>query len=60
MKQESQRCRRSALIPIEVGDVLDVGAEAGRADHRAVAAGETPVGDLVPARMLVVAVQQLL
>ena len=45
--------------PVEVGDVLDARAEAGRADHRAVAAGEAALGDLVPARVLEVAREQV-
>src|SRR5215831_10241529 len=44
------------VLPVEVGHVLDGGAEAGWADHRAVPAGEAAVCDRVPARMLVVAV----
>src|SRR3954454_3365736 len=44
----------------EVGRVLDGRAEAGGANHRAVAAGEAPLCDVVPARVLVVAVQELL
>src|SRR5450759_987649 len=36
----------------EVGDVLDRRAEARRADHRAVAARQAALGDLVPARVL--------
>ena len=40
------------MLDGEVLDVLDVGAEAGGAGQRAVGAGETPFGDLVPERML--------
>src|SRR5674476_1578631 len=43
----------------EIGDVLDGRAEARRTDHRAVAARQTALGDVVPARVLVVAVEQL-
>ena len=43
----------------KVAGVLDRGAEAGRADHGAVAAGEAAAGDLVPARMLEVVHQQV-
>ena len=49
--------QRSACVAVEVGDVLDRRAEAGRADHRAVAAREAPLGDVVPARVLEVARQ---
>ena len=41
---------RRRLDAIEVGDLLDAGAEAGRADERAVAAGQAALGDLRPAR----------
>ena len=43
----------------EVGLVLDGRAEAGRADERAVAAREAAVCDVVPARMLEVAREQV-
>ena len=43
----------------EVGLVLDGGAEAGRADERAVAAGETALGNGVPAGVLEVACEQV-
>ena len=59
MKHESQRWWRSTCSPARSRDVLDGRAEAGRADHRAVAARQAAVGDLLPARVLVVAVQQL-
>src|SRR3954463_6889103 len=61
--------KREAGVPLahalglrarEVGRVLDRCAEARRADHRAVAAGEAAVGDLVPAGVLEVALKQLL
>src|SRR5512143_932374 len=48
------------LAPAEVGHVADTGAEAGWADQRAVATGQTAAGDIVPAGMLSVPVQQLL
>ena len=48
------------LVAGEVGDVHDVGAEAGRADHRAVAAGQAPGGDVVPHRAVGAGVQQVL
>src|SRR5215208_2395515 len=48
------------LFASEVGDVLDGVAEAGRADQGAVAASEATLGDLVPAGVLHVAVEQLL
>src|SRR3569833_932070 len=44
----------------KIAVVLDRGAEAGRADHGAVAAAQAALGDLVPARMLQIALQQLL
>src|SRR4029453_5827889 len=44
---------------IQVVRVLDGGAEARRARHRAVAAREAAVGDLVPARMLEVVAQEV-
>ena len=59
VKQESQRRERSASGAGEVARVLDRGAEAGRADHRAVAAGQAALGHLVPARMLEVGEQQV-
>ena len=43
----------------QVGRVLDGGAEAGRADQRAVAARQAALGDLVPARVLEVGEQRL-
>ena len=48
------------LLPGEVAHVLDRVAEAGRADEGAVAAGQAALGDLVPARVLHVPVEQLL
>ena len=59
VKQESQRRLRSAALPVEIVRVLDRGAEAGRADHRAVAAGQAALGDVVPARVLQIGQQQL-
>src|ERR1039457_2598334 len=47
------------LGPGEVADVLDARAEAGRADHRAVAARKTALRDLVPARVFEVASEQV-
>src|SRR5262245_15745384 len=44
---------------VQVVRVLDRGAEAGRAGHRAVAAGQAALGDLVPPRMLEVLDQQV-
>ena len=52
MKQESQRCVRSALPPARSLLVFGGGAEAGRADHGAVAASQATRGDLVPAGMV--------
>src|SRR5450755_162881 len=46
------------VLALEIGDVLHRRAEARRADHRAVAAGQAALGDLVPTRVLEVAVQQ--
>ena len=43
----------------QVGGVLDGAAEARRADQRAVAAAQAAVGDLVPARVLGVGLQQV-
>src|SRR5271166_2713852 len=43
----------------EVADVLGAGAKAGRAHHRAVAAGQAAAGDLVPLRRLAGTNQQL-
>ena len=40
------------LDAVEVRDLGDAGAEAGRADERAVGAGEAALGDLGPARAL--------
>ena len=51
--------RALGVAAAEVGGVLDARAEAGRADERAVAAGEAALGDLVPARMLEVAGEQV-
>ena len=48
------------LIAGEIAGILDGGAEAGGAHHRAVGAGEAPLGDIVPARMFKIAHQQLL
>src|SRR5271165_218940 len=44
----------------QVAMVLDGGAEAGRADHRAVRAGQAALGDLIPALVVEVRLQQLL
>ena len=52
--------RPLGLLAGEVARVLDRVAEAGRADEGAVAAGEAALGDLVPARVLHVPVEQLL
>ena len=57
MKQESQRRERSARAG-EVAGVLDRGAEAGRADHGAVAAGQAALRDVVPARVLEIAEEE--
>ena len=59
MKHESQTPDALGVLAGEVGDVLDGGAEAGRADQRAVAAGQAALGDLVPARVLEVAREQV-
>ena len=42
--------RRMRLGAVEVGALGDAGAEAGRADQRAVGAGQAALGDLGPAR----------
>src|SRR5579862_4539475 len=44
----------------EVAVILDGGAEAGRADHGAIAAGKAALGDVDPARMVRVRLQQVL
>ena len=59
VKQESQRRVRARLGAGQVARVLDRRAEAGRADHGAVGAGQAALGHVVPARMLEVAQQQL-
>lgn len=48
------------MLTRQISDVLNGGAEACRAHHRAVAARQTTPGDLVPARVLVIAVEQVL
>ena len=48
------------VLALQVGHVLDRRAEARRADHCAVAAREAAVGDILPAGVLIVAVQQRL
>ena len=58
VKQESQRRLRSAA-PVQVVRILHRGAEAGRTDHGAVAAGQAALGDIVPARMFQVGQQQV-
>ena len=58
VKHESQTRHRSAAPDREVW-VLHGGAEAGRADHRAVAARQAAAGDVVPAGMLGVVVEQV-
>ncbi len=58
MKHESQRRDRSVSTPARSLELLDRGTEAGRADHRAVAAGEAARRDVVPARMVEVGEQQ--
>jgi NADPH-dependent glutamate synthase beta subunit-like oxidoreductase len=45
--------------PAEVGHVLGGGAEAGRADHRAIAASQAPFGHVGPERRFPAAGQQL-
>src|SRR5262249_6802996 len=47
------------LFPGEVGGVLNRGAEAGGTDQGAVGAGQAAPGDVVPARVLEVAVEKL-
>ena len=37
---------------VEIGDLADTGAEAGRADHGAVRAGQATIGHVDPARMI--------
>ena len=44
----------------EIAVILDGGAEAGRAHHGAVAAGQATLGHLVPARVVQIAFEQLL
>ena len=51
-KQESQLANGDGRVPVEVGPLADAGAEAGRADERAVRAGEAAVRDLRPAGRL--------
>ena len=41
---------RGRPLPVEVGRVADGGAEAGGADHRAIAAGQAALGHVVPVR----------
>src|SRR6516164_1116376 len=48
------------MLTLEVGRILHGAAEAGGAHHRAVGAGQTAPGDVVPARMIVVAIEQIL
>ena len=60
MKQESHTAVPLGDVAGEVGDVVHGGAEAGRADHRAVGAGQAPGRDIVPAGTLDARVQQLL
>src|SRR3989337_260923 len=48
------------MVAGEIGQVVHGGAEAGRADHGAVTAGQAPRGDLLPARVLPVAVEEFL
>ena len=60
MKQESQRRVRSAVVPERSVVSSTVVQKAGRTDHRAIAAGQAAFGDLVPARMVGVGLQQFL
>ena len=55
VKQESHLRKRSRDVAGEIAVILDGRAEAGRADHGAVAAGEATLGDIVPARVIEVA-----
>ena len=52
VKQESQRAERSAVSPSRSVHVLHGRAEAGRADQRAVGAGQAAIRHVVPARVL--------
>src|SRR4030042_678222 len=47
------------VLARQVCDIFHGRAEAGGTDHRAVAAGQAALGDVVPARVLIVAVEQL-
>ena len=48
-----------AALAVQVGNIFDRVAEAGRADHRAVGARQAAVGHVVPAWVLEVVVEQL-
>ena len=60
MKHESHTPLTAGFVAREVAPVLHRGAEAGGAGQRAVAARQAASGDVVPARVLEVPVQQLL
>src|SRR5579872_5269142 len=46
------------LIPGKVGHLFNRGAEASRADHRAVGTREASRGHILPSRMVVIAVEE--
>ena len=48
-----------AALAVEIGNLFDRVAEAGRADHGAVGARQAALGHLVPPRVLEVIVEQL-
>src|SRR5208337_2295561 len=43
----------------DIADILDRGAEAGGTDHGAIGAGQATVGDVLPARMIEVVIEQI-
>ena len=47
------------VVPLQIADVLDAAAKAGRANHRAIGARQAAVGDIRPARMLQVGKQEV-
>jgi hypothetical protein len=57
VKQESHLRTRSAEAPVEIAVILHRRAKAGRAHHGAVAAGQAALSDLIPSRMVQIALQ---
>ncbi len=61
VKQESHTRHRSVALPVRslTADLVDRGAEAGGTDQRAVRAGQTATGHVVPLRVLGVRIEHV-